>query len=393
MPDWTNALQIYRFLYAEVNIVAVFILGYILIRIKGSHDKQTKNIALSRVVFFTIVILVVDLFWILIDGIDSSLGVLANNVVNVLYTCIAPCISYLWLMYVETTLFDSAKVKKKKQALLSIPLMLLFAVTVSTPWTKLIFYIDAANNYHRGVLHFLQIIVTYGYLILATVLVLIEMIKGKNKQRRAENISLLTFFILPALGGVLTTFFEGIPATWPLTALSIFMVYINFQSYQISTDGLTGISNRRQFDRYLETTLNDTHDAQRTYLFLLDINNFKKINDTYGHPEGDEALKKTASILKKICFSKNAFLARYGGDEFAIIFKCDSEKDAIALKDEINTEFDYLNNMTKVHFPIVLSTGYDRFNPSLSMTAEDLLRRADEALYFEKKKYKSKIEI
>ena len=85
-------------------------------------------------------------------------------------------------------------------------------------------------------------------------------------------------------------------------------------------DGLTGISNRRLFDKTLKNELKRAK-REKSYisLIMIDIDNFKAYNDTYGHQEGDECLKKVASVLNKKTKRAADFAARYGGEEFAVI--------------------------------------------------------------------------
>ncbi|PWQ96122.1 diguanylate cyclase [Leucothrix pacifica] len=86
-----------------------------------------------------------------------------------------------------------------------------------------------------------------------------------------------------------------------------------------TTDGLTGLYNRRAFQEHLEETLLFSRRANETLsLLILDVDYFKAYNDTFGHVEGDTALKIVASILKENS-RKNDFVARFGGEEFTVI--------------------------------------------------------------------------
>ena len=89
-------------------------------------------------------------------------------------------------------------------------------------------------------------------------------------------------------------------------------------------DHLTGLHNRRSFDILIETEINviERNDGQ-IHLTLIDIDNFKKINDMYGHPAGDEMLKTCARILSDST-RKSDIVVRYGGDEFLIAASCPS---------------------------------------------------------------------
>ncbi|MDY4692917.1 MAG: diguanylate cyclase [Blautia sp.] len=143
------------------------------------------------------------------------------------------------------------------------------------------------------------------------------------------------------------------------------------------TDYLTGLSNRRGMLKSLE---NDTGGLT---VIMIDVDNFKKINDSLGHGTGDEVLKKFAEILKKV-FAAD-FLIRYGGDEFLVITRLD-EKNSIRTKmDSLLLEAGnmiYANGQKK---GIHISCGISRGSDAIGCTMEQLIQMSDEAMYYIKK--------
>ena len=146
-------------------------------------------------------------------------------------------------------------------------------------------------------------------------------------------------------------------------------------------DGLTGLYNRRQFELGIEQEFNRTkrHPADFS-LAILDIDFFKKVNDTYGHQYGDYVLK-TVSDLMKSSFRKTDLLYRYGGEELVIIMPETNIEGAVIPVQRLRRaveeyNFEYNGVKAKVTVSIGLTMNYAHFK-----TATELLKSADEALY------------
>lgn len=152
-----------------------------------------------------------------------------------------------------------------------------------------------------------------------------------------------------------------------------------------SIDSLTELQNRRIFDQYLIAAIKDAQRNNKTFtLILFDIDNLKQINDKYGHATGDKVIKTTADYIRGF-IRKNDMLARWGGDEFALIFKCD-----------INTAQKIINRTVKTRIKDPLLIKYN-VNTSIGLTeykpgdkVDSIFERADSALYKKKEESKNK---
>ncbi|QKS70154.1 diguanylate cyclase [Paenalkalicoccus suaedae] len=150
-------------------------------------------------------------------------------------------------------------------------------------------------------------------------------------------------------------------------------------------DGLTNISNRRYFDKRLsEVYLQATTDNYPLSLLLIDIDCFKKYNDTYGHVSGDACLRAVAQALEKAT-PEGAVVARYGGEEFAIILPAYSHADSKPIGEAIvrsMTEVDIEHSSSTVADHVTVSLGgYTATSFMEANSIEDLLNHADSALY------------
>ncbi len=159
------------------------------------------------------------------------------------------------------------------------------------------------------------------------------------------------------------------------------------------TDGLTGLSNRKSFDTYIERMVPEAHNAGTAItLLLLDIDHFKKFNDTHGHQVGDQVLRLVAQTLKNGVKGRDV-AARYGGEEFAIILPetnlaggikvADSLRMSVAGKELVNKSKG--NNLGK----ITLSGGVAEYQPGERI--DSLIERADAALYSAKNNGRNQI--
>jgi diguanylate cyclase (GGDEF)-like protein len=149
-------------------------------------------------------------------------------------------------------------------------------------------------------------------------------------------------------------------------------------------DPLTGVCNRRFLDQYLETEMprSERHGYPLT-LLMLDLNDFKAINDQHGHPVGDLVLKEFANRVRAGLRSSDV-VVRMGGDEFlAVLPDCGSEQVPALLTRMKDLEVDHCGE----RIPFTFSAGYVTYRPG--ELPWELLDRADQAVYVDKRATKS----
>lgn len=162
-------------------------------------------------------------------------------------------------------------------------------------------------------------------------------------------------------------------------------------------DSLTTLFNRGYFDKKYETFFDI---AQRNNLTLgvimLDIDNFKLYNDTYGHIEGDKCIVKVSETLKKLIHRKSDILARFGGEEFIIcILNIDEEKLKTTLLNIIHAikSLNIKHETSPTKKVVTISAGAYLGIPTHTQKSLDLIQLADEALYEAKKNGKDRFEL
>jgi diguanylate cyclase (GGDEF)-like protein len=150
---------------------------------------------------------------------------------------------------------------------------------------------------------------------------------------------------------------------------------------QASQDSLTGLKNRRRFEEDLRTELARSHRYEVTgALLMLDLDHFKQVNDTLGHPAGDRVIAEIATVLRGRTRETDV-LARLGGDEFAIVLpRCDLDE-AQDVAAEIATAIRERMREEKDIPPITASIGIAPFGEGQRLSYESVLGRADAAMY------------
>lgn len=157
------------------------------------------------------------------------------------------------------------------------------------------------------------------------------------------------------------------------------------------TDGLTGLLNRRAFDQSLADIIQSSA-ANNICLSMLDIDHFKRVNDTYGHTIGDKVIQYVASLLKKHALEHH-YVARYGGEELAIIMPDTSKQQAMAISENIRVQMEKSNLRRKAdNTPlgtITISIGVAELKDGDN--SESFISRADKALYQAKESGRNKV--
>ena len=289
-------------------------------------------------------------------------------------------LSYFWLLFAEMKLNVSIADNRKYFILATIPVILIGIAAFSSIKTGWLFQIDENAVYHRGPFWVHQNIVAYGFFLITTVHALIKAKNEKSPQQRKEYYIISMFLISPFFGALLQLFIGSHPFVAPATVLGMFFIFINLQANAINRDTLTSLNNRKSTNEYIEENLTKATKENAYYVFMIDIDGFKLVNDTYGHLEGDKALVLFANVLRKNVDEYHGFVARYGGDEFLVVIEKKYLEDPDKFMEDVNDALAVEKEKQGLLYSLHGSYGYKICDGS-SKRLESVIDDADAMLY------------
>ena len=160
-----------------------------------------------------------------------------------------------------------------------------------------------------------------------------------------------------------------------------------------TTDELTEIHNRRYFDSLFQKIWEvSVKERKPLSIIMIDIDNFKIFNDTYGHLVGDRCLKSVAEVIKSVVKREGDLVARFGGEEFIVMLSNTTEKDALVIAESMRVQVERLAiKNEKIDSVITISLGVAVTIPDIYIKPYDLINRADKLLYKGKESGRNKV--
>ncbi len=358
--------------------IAVLLIIYLNSR---NNSNDTQDIHLFReTILFLIWMLIANICSWLVNGKPGKAIRIFSYLVNFSYFLLQQCVVIEWMHYTYLRVTGRSLSFKSKWGFLLIPFDLIDICFFLTPWTKKSYYLDEMNNYQRGPLVLFFSLIILAYIISCSLFALLQIKKEKTEDRRKECLIQGMAMIPMVIGSFAQTFIYGLDFVLPCTTLSVLLVYLDIENRAVSQDALSGLNNRGNLDRYLNSCLGGNQD-NHFLLMMMDINQFKKINDQYGHEMGDEAIMRMASILKETFNDRSVFLARYGGDEFTVVIKNGNKASAEKAIENLQSNINKLNQTKIFPFPLSVSVGYAVYPDVGIVTVNDLLKCADKNMY------------
>ena len=312
--------------------------------------------------------------------------------------------SYFWFVYyeyIQNSSFSRYGWKVKAYAFLpaAAGLILLFI----NFFTGIIFSAD--TTYRRGPFNLLPCLLIAFYLAFSIGRVYYSAGHTLNRNDRRLLYTAGNVMLLPILLLWIQYIFWWIPLFCVGITCAILQLYLFNVRQQITIEPMTGLNTKEYLAHHGKERLYEVKPGNRLYFILMDVNNFKQINDRYGHAEGDQALILFSSILAEtFAETKNPLLVRYGGDEFVVLYEVEMKKEIelgdilkeeelllYQIPDEVKPQILALhrrlfNCQKKWDLPYQLeaSVGAVLWSDTDYKDTEEMLKEADQAMYANK---------
>lgn len=283
-----------------------------------------------------------------------------------------------WIVLVCTHLMG--RVPKYQKILIAVLSAVGILAILVNPVTPLLYSVDANNVYHREILFWLITFIE-GVFLLDGILVYLY---SKMQGGIFKFFPVWQFVVPIAIGIVVQGSMYGVSIVYPAAMVSFAGLINSLKDETLFMDPLTGLYSR-SFLEVMNEEIARKGTAYSVTGMMLDLNEFKSINDSYGHKEGDIALMATASILKTAVGALGC-VVRYAGDEFVILLNTRQSEAVDGCIRAIHTSFQEKNQTSEKEYDLTVSIGYC-FLSEETPTLEAVLTRADERMYDDKRKY------
>ena len=358
------------------NGVGIFMLLMLLFASRTKILRDTKEDRVySAMVLGVMLGCFMEAFSYAIDGQVFPGSRILNYIANTYLFTANLLVPFCVLAYVDLGLYGDPKriwKRYKPQIIIGIVMICLNVVNFFIPIT---YYITEQNSYERRPLSYAYYFVIMYYLITAIILQ-----KRYERENGTRAFFSITLFLAPAIIGAGLQFaFYGLSLAWLASALGLVGMFMMQQNELAYIDVLADTYNRQ----YLNHVLSSWISRKDTFAgVLFDIDDFKNINDSFGHSQGDAALKDAADILKA-SRQDNEWVFRYAGDEFIVLKRTSSPDGLAAYLDNVNKNLDAYNHSDRP-YRLALSYGTSHFDAG---SVDAFVKEMDDNMYAMKEEH------
>lgn len=357
----------------EVNIFSIGLMLIILVSFNLRKElKSNATTFFKYLIVFTILVLTIESVTFMVDKLEGDTFKILNFASNFLVILFAPIIPGLWASYIDYKIHGSIE-RVQKRLFYMYPFLIGAILSVLNIFTPVLFRIDNFNVYHREPFIWVNMLTSFILLMYTLFLTL------ANRKSITRNIlvSVVAFSFFPFIAAVIQISSTGLVLVWGVTSLGVVLSYLMLETQSNSIDFLTGLYTRVMLDEYVKRLI---RKEKFFSVIMIDLDDFKHINDTYGHQTGDKLLVKFGHVLNDVF--TNSMVSRYGGDEFIVVMLETKDNIIKAYIDQVHETIsrsdEELVKITK------FSAGYTKRTKDKALNFETLLTESDNLMYEEK---------
>lgn len=303
---------------ATILILLIFVFAV-------AYKKLDRKDLLNRAFLWTALGVMLGLFsestTDILDGHSNPFIMFLNASFSVLLFIVAPFMAFNFFFFIYHIVFPGKHVSKTLWLIFGIPIISNVIIANLSPFYGLFFEISSTGVYSRGPLWLLSAFSTYIYIAAGIIMVLIN----RRRMLTQDFWLILGIGFIPVAGAIIQTLYFGVLTMWNSAGIALLISYLFLQDRLIHLDQLTGAWTRETFYNNYSRKIQMSPDKHFGALYF-DIDNLKDINDTYGHLEGDNAIKLAIKIINEN-LDKGGTICRLGGDEFIVLCDCTEEDD------------------------------------------------------------------
>ena len=363
-----------------LSILLIILLGHAYVNMNRKKVTNKLFIWIMGLICFT---LILEIFSVLLNSPNLKQFIVVHKLVDITGCIVAPIIIFIGYLFSREWANRYQKEKIKEKKILLLPLFINGIAALISYNGSGIFHISSENIYERGPLFFILPCVCYIYFAYN----LYFIYKQRKKFTYSEQIMFSLFYIIPAIFTSIQIKYSIYLTSWNSTAIIIVIIYVFILSDQAYRDIMTGLENRLSYERYAENI--NYKKINKLFIVYIDMDDFKIINDLYGHYEGDEAIKAFATLLVESFPLRRKKLIRVGGDEFLVLLEEKHQEKVVIYIENLTRNVEIYNNSGQKPYRLKFSYGMAGYTKDYE-NLKQLLEYTDKLMYNQKQNKKSK---